>query len=45
MEAERRLLALSSNARLVVARHSPGGYIQFDEPELVLQAIREAIGR
>jgi pimeloyl-ACP methyl ester carboxylesterase len=45
MEGERRLLALSGNARLVVASHSPGGYIQFDEPALVLQAIREAAGR
>jgi pimeloyl-ACP methyl ester carboxylesterase len=45
MEAQRRLLTLSGNARLVVARHSPGGYIQFDEPALVLQAIREATGR
>lgn len=45
MEGQRRLLALSGNARLVVASHSPGGYIQFDEPALVLQAIREAAGR
>jgi pimeloyl-ACP methyl ester carboxylesterase len=45
MEAQRRLVALSRNGRLVVARHSPGAYIQFDEPALVLQAIREATGR
>jgi pimeloyl-ACP methyl ester carboxylesterase len=45
MEAQRRLAALSSNSRLILARHSPGAYIQFDEPELVLQAIREAAGR
>jgi pimeloyl-ACP methyl ester carboxylesterase len=45
MEAQKRLAALSGNGRLVLARHSPGAYIQFDEPELVLQAIREAAGR
>ncbi|HEX4736287.1 MAG TPA: alpha/beta hydrolase [Allosphingosinicella sp.] len=45
MEAQKRLLALSSNSKLIVARHSPGAYIQFDEPGLVLQAIREAAGR
>jgi pimeloyl-ACP methyl ester carboxylesterase len=45
MEAQKRLLALSSNSRLILARHSSDGYIQFDEPELVLEAIREAAGR
>jgi hypothetical protein len=45
MEAQRRLAALSGNGRLIAARHSPDGYIQFDEPQLVLQAIREAAGR
>ncbi|HEY1606101.1 MAG TPA: alpha/beta hydrolase [Allosphingosinicella sp.] len=45
MGAERDLIALSSNGRLVAAHRSPDGYIQFDEPELVLRAIREAAGR
>jgi pimeloyl-ACP methyl ester carboxylesterase len=45
MEAQRRLLGLSGNSRLILARHSADGYIQFDEPELVLEAIREAAGR
>jgi hypothetical protein len=45
MAAERYLAALSSNGKLIVARHSPDGYIQFDEPALVLRAIREAAGR
>ncbi|HEX5182147.1 MAG TPA: alpha/beta hydrolase [Allosphingosinicella sp.] len=43
--AERILAALSSNGRMILARHSSDGYIQFDEPGLVLQAIREAAGR
>jgi len=45
MEAQKRLLALSSNSRLTLAHHSSDGYIQFDEPELVLRAIREATGK
>jgi hypothetical protein len=43
--AEARLLGLSSNARQIFARHSRNSYVQLDEPELVLQAIREVSGR
>jgi pimeloyl-ACP methyl ester carboxylesterase len=40
-DAQARLLALSSNARQVFATRSRAAYVQFDEPELVLAAIRE----
>lgn len=40
--AQARLLEVSSNAKQTIARHSRNAYVQFDEPELVLQAIREA---
>ena len=43
--AQARLLDVSSNGKQIIARHSRGAYVQFDEPELVLQAIREAAGR
>jgi len=43
--AQARLLDVSSNAKQIIARHSRGAYVQFDEPELVLQAIREVAGR
>ncbi len=38
--AQARWLALSANARQIFARHS-SEYIQFDEPETVINAIRE----
>jgi len=38
--AQARLLDLSSNAKQIFARHS-SEYIQFDEPETVINAIRE----
>jgi hypothetical protein len=38
--AQARWLGLSSNARQIFARHS-SEYIQFDEPEIVINAIRE----
>jgi pimeloyl-ACP methyl ester carboxylesterase len=38
--AQARWLALSSNAKQIFARHS-SEYIQFDEPETVVNAIRE----
>ena len=38
--AQARLLSLSSNARQIFARHS-SEYIQFDEPDIVVDAIRE----
>jgi len=40
-EAQAQFLALSSNARQVFAYHSSAAYIQFDQPEMVLAAIRE----
>lgn len=45
IDAQARLLKMSSNAKQVFARHSRGAYVQFDEPQLVNQAIREAAGR
>jgi pimeloyl-ACP methyl ester carboxylesterase len=43
--AQAKLLAVSSNAKQILARHSRNAYVQFDEPQLVLQAIREVAGR
>jgi pimeloyl-ACP methyl ester carboxylesterase len=43
--AQARLLDVSSNAKQIIAHHSRGSYVQFDEPELVLQAILEAAER
>jgi pimeloyl-ACP methyl ester carboxylesterase len=36
------LLDLSRNSKLIVAEHS-GHHIQLDEPDLVVQAIREVV--
>ena len=38
--AQARWLALSSNAKQIFARHS-SEYIQFDEPETLINAVRE----
>lgn len=43
--AQGRLLDVSSDAKQIFARHSRSAYVQFDEPELVVQAIRDAAGR
>jgi pimeloyl-ACP methyl ester carboxylesterase len=43
--AQAGLLAVSSNAKQILAMHSRNAYVQFDEPELVLDAIAEAAGR
>jgi pimeloyl-ACP methyl ester carboxylesterase len=43
--AQARLLDVSSNAKQILARHSRNAYVQFDEPQLVVQAIREIAGR
>jgi pimeloyl-ACP methyl ester carboxylesterase len=43
--AQAALLSISSNAKQILARHSRNAYVQFDEPELVLHAIREAAGK
>ena len=40
--AQARWLELSSNAKLVIADHS-SEYIQFDQPDLVTEAIREVL--
>ena len=39
-QAQARWLPLSSNSKQIFARHS-SEYIQFDEPETVIKAIRE----
>jgi hypothetical protein len=44
IDAQARLLELSSNAKQIFARHSRNAYVQFDEPELVITAMREAAG-
>jgi pimeloyl-ACP methyl ester carboxylesterase len=43
--AQANLLAASSDARQILASHSRNSYVQFDEPQLVLDAIAEAAGR
>jgi len=43
--AEAALLTVSSNARQILAARSRNAYVQFDEPQLVLDAIAEAAGR
>jgi len=40
-EGQAQFLALSSNAKQVFAYHSAAAYIQFDQPDIVLAAIRE----
>lgn len=45
IDAQARLLKLSSNAKQILATRSRGAYVQFDEPQLVLDAIREVAGR
>src|SRR5438270_2138303 len=44
IEAQARLLAGSSDAKQIIASHSRGAYVQFDEPQLVLDATAEAAG-
>jgi pimeloyl-ACP methyl ester carboxylesterase len=41
-ELQRELVGLSSNGRQVIAQHS-GHYIQLDEPNLVIEAVRELV--
>ena len=43
--AQAALLSVSTNAKQVLARHSRNAYVQFDEPQLVLDAITEVAGR
>jgi pimeloyl-ACP methyl ester carboxylesterase len=43
--AQARLLTLSSNAKQILAAHNRNAYVQFDEPQLVLDAIADAAGR
>jgi pimeloyl-ACP methyl ester carboxylesterase len=45
IDAQARLLALSSNGKQILARRSRNAYAQFDEPDLVLDAIADAAGR
>jgi len=43
--AQAALLSVSSNAKQILAMHSRAAYAQFDQPQLVLQAIEEVAGR
>jgi pimeloyl-ACP methyl ester carboxylesterase len=43
--AQAALLSASSDAKRILAMHSRNAYAQFDEPELVIESIREAAGR
>jgi pimeloyl-ACP methyl ester carboxylesterase len=43
--AQAALLSVSSDAKQILARHSRNAYVQFDEPELVLDAIAETANR
>jgi pimeloyl-ACP methyl ester carboxylesterase len=43
--AQAALLGASANSRQIMALHSRNAYVQFDEPQLLLQAIQEAAGR
>jgi pimeloyl-ACP methyl ester carboxylesterase len=43
--AEAALLSVSSNGKQILAAHSRNAYVQFDESQLVLDAIAEAAGR
>ena len=40
-EGQAQFLALSSNAKQIFAYHSSAAYIQFDQPDIVLAAVRE----
>ena len=40
-----RLLDLSTDARQIFALHTTGGYIQFDQPDLVVATIRDVFDR
>ena len=40
-EGQAQFLALSSNAKQIFSYHSRAAYIQFDQPDIVLAAIRE----
>ncbi|HEX5257287.1 MAG TPA: alpha/beta hydrolase [Sphingomicrobium sp.] len=42
--AQAQLLSPSSNAKQILAAHTRGAYMQFDEPQLVLDAIRDVSG-
>src|SRR5262249_29199408 len=42
-QAQARLLDLSTNAKQIFAYHSRSAYVQFDQPDLVVDAIREVI--
>jgi pimeloyl-ACP methyl ester carboxylesterase len=43
--AQARLLEVTSDGKQLLAQHSRNAYVQFDEPELVIQAIREVAGK
>lgn len=43
--AQAALLAVTSNGKQIIASHSRNAYVQFDEPKLVIDAIREVSGQ
>ena len=43
--AQAQLLSPSSNGKQILAQHSRNAYVQFDEPQLVLNSIAEVAGR
>jgi hypothetical protein len=43
--AQAALLSVSSDGKQILAAHSRNAYAQFDEPQLVIDAIAEAAGR
>jgi len=43
--AQARLLEGSSDSKQMIAQHSRNAYVQFDEPELVIEAIKEVARR
>lgn len=42
--AQATILSISSNAKQILAAHTRGAYMQFDEPQLVLDAILDVSG-
>jgi len=45
ISAQAAILSVSSNARQILAAHSRAAYVQFDEPQLVLDAVAEIAGK
>jgi hypothetical protein len=45
LRSQARFLDLSTNAKQTFAYHSGSAYIQFDQPELVIGAVRDVYGQ